>query len=178
MSRPVLNDTLPSGEFRRHYWLKSELQDFCRAHNLSAAGSKLEISDRIAHFLATGERQTPTSTRPRGDAMPTELTRATLITPGFRCSQALRAFSEREIGSHFHFDGVMRNFIRQGAGQTLQAAIEVWQQAQQSPRPAEIAPQFEYNRHTREFFAANPGASREQAIAAWWAKRGRPEDGG
>lgn len=32
-----------------------ELVDFCRNNGLSTAGGKLEITERIAHFLDTGE---------------------------------------------------------------------------------------------------------------------------
>ncbi|MEY4500343.1 MAG: hypothetical protein RIS52_233, partial [Pseudomonadota bacterium] len=36
-----------------------------------------------------------------------------------------------------------------------------------------IAPSLEYNQHTRAFFAANPGSTRQDAIASWWDKRGK-----
>jgi hypothetical protein len=96
--------------------------------------------------------------------MPTSFTRDTLISSGWRCSQSLRAFFQAEIGSHFHFDQVMRNFIAQGAGKTLQQAIEVWLQPRQTTT---IASQFEYNRHMRAFFERHPDATREEAIRAW-----------
>ncbi|WP_306792935.1 SAP domain-containing protein [Neobacillus paridis] len=37
------------------YWLKEELQAFCRNDWLSASGSKIEISDRIETYIRTGE---------------------------------------------------------------------------------------------------------------------------
>lgn len=173
MSRPPLNIELAAAEFSHHYWLKEELLAFCRAHGLATAGSKLSIGERIEHFLLTGERLPPTTASAPATPMPAELSHDTVIMPGFRCNQQLRAFFLHEIGPHFHFNAVMRDFIKQRAGSTLHEAIEAWQLDQRNPQKGEIAPQFEYNRHMREFFAANPGATREQAIAAWWQQRGR-----
>ena len=36
---------------------KEELQTFCRENGISTSGSKIEITDRIAAFLQTGEIQ-------------------------------------------------------------------------------------------------------------------------
>ena len=38
-------------DFKDYYWLKEELQNFCRGNGISASGSKLEISERIETFL-------------------------------------------------------------------------------------------------------------------------------
>jgi len=110
--------------------------------------------------------------------MPDLFTRQTVIGPGWRCSQSLRAFFEREVGPQFHFNGVMRDFIkRDGAGKTLQDAIDVWRQEKRKPHvETEIAPQFEYNRHIREFFKENPGKTLQDAIAAWNEKKAKRKD--
>ena len=52
--RPVLDTNLDSKTFREYYYLKEELVDFCRKHNLQSTGGKLELTDRIAEFLDTG----------------------------------------------------------------------------------------------------------------------------
>lgn len=57
--RPILERGLDSGEFRDYYYLKEELVAFCRAEGLPTAGSKEELSGRIACFLDTGERFLP-----------------------------------------------------------------------------------------------------------------------
>ena len=53
--RPELKKDLNVKDFRDFYWLKEELQTFCRDSGMSASGSKIEIADRIAIFLETGE---------------------------------------------------------------------------------------------------------------------------
>lgn len=53
--RPVLNKHLDGNTFRSYYYLKEELTAFCRQNDIPASGGKLELTDRIAHFLDTGE---------------------------------------------------------------------------------------------------------------------------
>jgi hypothetical protein len=172
-NRPALSSKLTASEFLRHYWLKSELVGFCRSVGLSSAGGKIEITQRIEVFLASGERMAPPSRATVGQSakMTDYFTLSTVIVPGFRCSQGLRAFFEREIGHSFHFNGVMREFITNRIGCTLGEAIQAYLESKASPLKTEIAPQFEYNRHIREYFELHPGASRKEAIAAWKKKR-------
>jgi hypothetical protein len=173
MPRPELNRQTTPGDFLSFYWLKDELIRFLRAQGLSATGSKAELTNRISRFLETGtvENNAPRKTAKRTD-MPATLTRQSMIGPGWRCSQELRAFFEREIGPHFHFDGVMRDFIHNGVGKTLQEAIETWEAEQRNPRQEKpIAPQFEYNRHVREYFKAHPSAPLAEAIQDWKSKK-------
>ncbi|MBI5566544.1 MAG: cytoplasmic protein [Chloroflexi bacterium] len=176
MTRPLLTPQLTADDFRSFYWLKAELLVFCREHGLSTSGSKADLTERIALFLDTRQRpvRVPTTRRTSGDPLPQTLTRDTAIGLNWRCSERLRAFFLQEIGPYFHFNGVMRDFIRQGTGQTLGAAIEAWQADRAAPRvETDIAPQFEYNRHMRDFFKAHPDRTRQDAIAAWQANRAR-----
>lgn len=168
MTRPILTEHTPADDFASFYWLKEELVTFCRAQGLSTQGSKQELSARIRQFLESGTAQKPVPPAVRKAAMPGTFTRQSIIAPGWRCSQELRAFFEREIGASFHFDGVMRDFIHHGAGKTLDEAIIAWEAEQKKPQqPKEIAPQFEYNRYIREYFSAHPGAGLDEAIQAW-----------
>lgn len=174
MTRPLLTRALTADDFRSFYWLKAELLAFCREQGLSTRGSKIDLTERIALFLDTGQRSAPVQTprRASGDSLPEMLTRATIIGANWRCGERLRAFFLQEIGPRFHFNGVMRNFICLGAGQTLGAAIDAWQANQAAPHTAtDIAPQFEYNRFMRNFFKSHPNQTRQDAIAAWRASK-------
>ena len=177
MSRPRLTKRLAPEDFRSFYWLKEELIGFCRENSLSSGGSKRELALRVETFLSSGsvaEKSTRASTPKVKGPMPPEFRRETIIGVGWRCSQDLRAFFERELGPQFHFDGLMRDFIKHGVGKTLQAAMEAWKAEQQHPNAAkEIAPQFEYNRHIREHFQAHPGATLQEAIQAWKVKKAK-----
>lgn len=183
MKRPALTPRITPADFRSFYWRKDELLRFCRRHGLPGTGAKAEVVARIGRFLETGER--PTRTRGPGrrgaatDPMPEQLRRHTVVGSQWRCGERLRAFFVREIGPHFHFNQTMRDFVRHGAGRTLQEGIDLWQAAENAPRgKTVIAPQFEYNRHLREFFQANPGKSLREAIAAWRKKKAARQPAG
>jgi hypothetical protein len=174
MKRPPLTPHLALSDFQSFYWLKEELLAFCREAGLPTAGSKTDLSARIAQFLATGHipalPAAPKRRAPAGE-LPA-LTRETVIGPNWRCGEQLRAFFVKEIGPQFHFNGVMRAFIKEGAGRTLQAAIDAWHADRAAPKAeTDIAAQFEYNRHMREYFKANPGKTLPEAIQAWKEKR-------
>jgi hypothetical protein len=161
-------------DFRDYYWLKAELLDFCRQQGLPTSGSKQAVTERIAHFLQTGEILPirPRSSSRSSQAMPETFTHETVIGSGWRCSQALRAFFEAEIGPNFHFNKVMRDFIKNESGKTLQEAIEAWEVDKQNPAPkTEIEPQFEYMRHMRAYFRENPEGTRAEALKAWHEKK-------
>ena len=174
MSRPNLTKTLVSDDFMAYYWLKTELVSFCRTEGMPSSGSKGDLTERIRHYLETGQIKKSVRKTTKTD-MPDKFSRETVIGKNWRCSQSLRAFFEQEIGSKFHFNGVMRDFIKQdGVGLPLQAAIDCWHEAQQQPASEkEIGAQFEYNRHFREYFKQNPGATRQEAIAAWNEKKAK-----
>jgi hypothetical protein len=168
MSRPILAEKTSAADFRAYYWLKEELVMFCRGAGLSAAGSKQEIAERIVRFLENGQRETPApQAAKRSDKMPDQFTRETVIGLNWRCSEPLRAFFSAETGKPFKFNQVMRDLVKYGRGKTLGEALVTWKAANESPERTEIAPQFEYNRHTRAYYEAHPDATREDVIRAW-----------
>ncbi|WHX64633.1 SAP domain-containing protein [Peribacillus frigoritolerans] len=57
--RPNLSKDISIESFKDFYWLKEELQTFCRENGISSTGSKIEISDRIETFLRTGGIKNP-----------------------------------------------------------------------------------------------------------------------
>jgi hypothetical protein len=97
-----------------------------------------------------------------------------VIGAGWTCNPALGAFLRAQLGNRFHFNKAMRDFIHDGEGRTLAEAVDCFKASVKPGQPKrEIAPSLEYNQHTRAFFAANPGATRQEALAAWWDKRGK-----
>ena len=172
--RPKLTDRISIDDFTDYYWLKDELIEFCRKEGIPASGAKKEISNRIEHYLLTGEKlsaRSRKSNRSR-NAMPEKFTRGTIIGSGWRCSQDLRAFFETEIGKGFHFNQVMRDCIKNGKGKTLQAAIDAWHDSKRNPViKKKIDPQFEYMRHMREYYSENPNGTRKEALRAWHEKK-------
>ncbi len=103
-----------------------------------------------------------------------ELSEASVIPAGQRCTQHLRAWFIDRVGQHFRFDATMREFFAAADGTTtLGDALTVWRSdARRAPR--EIDGQFELNRFTRSWFADNPQGSRDQMLEAWWRYRDLP----
>ena len=174
MTRPNLNQHTKADDFLSFYWLKEELISFLREHDLPTSGPKQDLTARIYHFLASGlsENKPSQKSERRTEIMPKTFTRQSVIKAGWRCSQELRTFFEQEIGTYFHFDSCMRDFIRNGAGKSLSEAIETWKKKKQkSIKENPIEPQFEYNQHIRDYFKTHPGAKRQEAIREWKEKK-------
>ncbi len=182
MKRPLLTDALTAEEFLAWYWLKAEMVDFCRRNGVSPSGSKLEIQHRIVERL---KRQADPSvghaaailakpSRPTRSVapMPLEFNLDMTIGRGWRCGPALGAFLRKEFGTGFRFNAAVREFIHQGEGRRLGDVIFCYRESvKPDAEKREIPAQLEYNRHFRAYFQQNPGATRAEAIEAWWAKR-------
>ncbi|KAB8135783.1 cytoplasmic protein [Gracilibacillus oryzae] len=171
--RPPLTKNISIQDFHSFYWLKKELQQFCRECGISTAGAKLEIAARIVRFIETGEIQKPLRRKKTNkQSCNEELGLHTVISENHRCSQEVRAFF-KSIIPNFHFSTHIQTYLKQNAGKTYQDVVEEWfAEEQRKKDPAykkEIAPQFEYNQFIRDFFAdpENKGKTREEAIKAW-----------
>ena len=175
--RPALSSSLGAAEFRRWYWLKDELQAFARSQEISAAGSKEQLAERIAAFLAGTPLPPPAAParRSRQRLVP-PLTIHTVIPAGHPCSQVLREFFINALGPGFRFDAPMRKFFAANDGTaTLAAALDHWHATRDAaPRP--IGRQFELNRFSRDWHASHPGGTRQQMLAAWRTHRSLPAD--
>ena len=174
---PFLSANLTAQHFASWYWLKEELLAFCREHQISPSGSKLQLQSRIKDYL-NGKNPVPRPTPQRTPTkMPTHFTMDTIIGEGWRCNPSLGAFFKQNLGPGFHFNAPTRDFIHTKAGKTLaDAAICYQTSARPGAKKTRIPQQLEYNQHLRDFFRDNPGSSRQQAIDAWWIKRGRKKN--
>jgi len=180
--RPILAKDISLQEFGDFYWLKEELQSFCRNNGISASGAKVDISNRIKTFLQTGEIEKPSrfATSKTKSHKRDTLTLDTIITVDHRCSQEVRAFFKTAIHANFHFSTYIQNYFKTNQGKTYSDVIQAWHEEEQRKKDPsyqkEIAPQFEYNQFTRDYFADpnNRGKSREEAIEAWNAIKKLP----
>lgn len=172
--RPLLHKELNAQDFRDFYWLKEELQTFCRENGMSISGSKMEITDRITVFLQTGEIQKPLR-KGKSQSKETILTNFsldTVISENHRCSQSVRAFFKSAI-PNFHFSTYIQNYFKDNIGKTYFDVVKAWHEEEERKKDPsykrQIAPQFEYNQFTRDYFAdpKNKDKSREDAIEVW-----------
>lgn len=172
--RPELNKDLNVKDFCNFYWLKEELQTFCRKSGISASGSKVDITNRIAIFLETGKIQKPMRKRyssPKEIKLE-ELSLDTVITENHRCSQVVRAYFKSVIPK-FHFSTYIQNYFKENVGSTYRDVVDAWYEEEERKKDPsykkQIGSQFEYNQFTRDYFAdpKNKDKNREDAIEAW-----------
>lgn len=179
--RPELKKELDADLFLQYYYLKEEMQVFCREHGLAASGGKNEIKMRVETFLRTGAQPsqgTKTRTVLVKHAQPINLSLETPIEENFRCTEQHRAFFESIIGKQFHFSVKFQKYLKEHSGQTYADAVEAWHQIDRERKKGKgmepIDAQFEYNRYIRAFFADNPGMTLKEAIVCWKYKRSQP----
>lgn len=179
-SRPLLQEGLDPDEFLKYYYLKEELTDFCRQIGLQTSGGKIDITERIAHYLRTGEKMKSTSKRTSsskvGDSL--YITLDTTIESNFKCSERHRAFFKSEIGKGFTFNVEFQNWLKANAGKTYRDAIQAYKEIKEHKKTnrTTIDRQFEYNTYIRDFFydPGNKGKPLQDAIACWKYKKNRP----
>jgi hypothetical protein len=179
-ARPRL-DTRPSADvFLSFYYLKAELQSFCRANGLSAAGDKETLTRRVEQFLRNGlavpeKRLAPAARARRSTATAIEEPSLdALIGEDFHCTERARAFFESLVGGRFHFSVRLQRYLKQNPAATYAQAIEEWRRLERSGPTETIDPQFEYNRYIRAFFRDNPGRPLADAISCWKLRRTMP----
>lgn len=176
--RPDLTSRLTGAELARWYWLKSELIGFARKLGVASSGSKDELTARLTAVL-DGNPPPPRNRRVParlGDQLCGDLCADTLIPPGQRCSQELRAWFLTHAGPSFRFDLRMREFINAADGTTtLGDAVCHWTSTRNEP-VTHIDPQFELNRFTRAWHAGNPSGTRVELLADWKQYRSLPID--
>lgn len=104
-ARPDLSREIDSKTFRNFYYLKEELVVFCRENGLSSSGSKIELTDRIAHFLDTGEvKIVKRKVVLRKNANVGNVTIDTKIEENFVCSEKHRAFFKKQLQGHNRYE--------------------------------------------------------------------------
>ena len=173
--RPELNKELDANTFRKFYYLKEELVEFCRINHLPTSGGKIELTERIACFLETGKIE-KTTTKGRRASNIGEISEETVIESGFVCSEKHRAFFREKIGKGFSFNVIFQRWLKENAGKTYKDAIEAYYRilGEKKKNRTKIDRQFEYNTYIRDFFDDNKGKSLEDAIVCWKYKKSLP----
>ena len=112
--RPKISDNSSGNAFRSFYYLKEELVSYCRQEGLQATGGKVELTDRIAYYLDTGERLS-CQRQAKKSANLGVITLDTPIEDNFICSEKHRSFFSDSIGKGFTFNNFGK-LIRSGIG--------------------------------------------------------------
>lgn len=171
--RPLLSQIKDGKTLREYYFLKEELVCFCRENGLPTTGGKLELTERIAVFLDSGEIKRASSARVKSKPIVGEITKSSVIEPNFVCSEKHRAFFKEQIGKSFSFNVAFQKWLKSNSGKTYGEAIEAYSQILEEKKNGKnsIDKQFEYNTYIRDFFADNSGKSLSDAIKCWNFKK-------
>ncbi|HBS06714.1 MAG TPA: hypothetical protein DEA96_17225 [Leptospiraceae bacterium] len=177
--RPDLNTRITPEGFRSYYWLKAELIAFCREKGIPVTGKKSDLADRIHIFLSTGkvtnDIKRKSSRTHESDNIPLSLN--SRIPDNYISDERNRQFFKSHIGKHFKFNVPFMNWMKENPGRSYREAIDQWNKIYLLKKKGlkwEISPQFEYNQYTRDFFKANPSASKDDAIKCWKYKKSLP----
>lgn len=173
-ARPDLSRKIDSKTFRSFYYLKEELVAFCRENGLSTSGSKIELTDRIVHFLDTGEvKMVKRKVVQCKNVNVGNITIGTKIEENFVCSEKHRAFFKEHIGNSFSFNVLFQKWLKSNVGKTYEDAINAYYQILEDKKKGttKIDKQFEYNTYIRDFFADNKGKSLDDVIKCWKYKK-------
>jgi len=176
MNRPDLNKDISLKDFKDFYWLKKELVNFCKILEISTSGGKIEIANRISHYISTGKVIKPEKLNIKStfNWNNEKLTRTTILTDNYKNGESVRCFFINEIGNHFSFNVIFMKWIKENIGKTLGDAILEWNKINEFKKDknniSDIAPQFEYNRYMRDFLKDNSALSRKEAMKYWKLK--------
>lgn len=171
---PSFSKELNSETFKKFYFLKKELVDFCKENSMSSAGSKADLNNRIIHFLDTGERLSFTRIK-KNKIDKNNLSLNSLIEENFCYSEVKREFFKSIIGSKFTFCVPLQRFIKANIGKRYSDIIDEWYWIQENKKRNKgnsvIDSQFEYNTYIRDFFKENKDKNLKDAIRCWKYKK-------
>ena len=126
--RPNLDRNITLADFNDFYWLKEELVDFCKRVGISTSGGKIEISDKIRHYILTGKTDKIEAAKSKGkskfDWSKEKLTLKTEITDSYKNGENVRSFFIQEIGSHFAFNVIFMKWIKENTAKNIDSKLK------------------------------------------------------
>lgn len=171
-TRPTLTADIEADTFDSYYWYREELEAFAKLLQLSSSGGKFDIHDRISHYLRTGEKIAPKSSKPTSqfDWSKEHLDEKTVITDSYKNNQNVRSFFKEHFGDSFAFSIDLMNFMKDNVGETLGDAVAFYRSIEQAKKEGykqKIEPHNQFNLYTREFLADNPSLTRADVNKCW-----------
>lgn len=168
--------------FKALFYLKmSELRNLCITMGLLSKGEKMNLIERIKHYINTGQELKPQIIPSISKGKSREvypLKEGTLILYGsFKNDLKTRIFLKSLIGNHFHYTAYGIDWIKErwfaGKPPTYAQFADYWQSeysARQKVK-APLKPEWAYLNFLEQFKTQNPNASKLDANDAWNALR-------
>ena len=160
-----------SGTFLSYYYLKEEMEEFCRRNGLQVSGRKEDLKERIVIYLDTGRKTSKKAIKKNAGTV--SISDDSVIGEHFSYSESNRKFFEERIGKGFRFAVPFQKWLRDNPEKTCGDAVKAYEQVMKDAKnnKCSIDKQFEYNTYIRDFFADNDGMSLNDAIRCWKYKK-------
>ena len=156
------------------YYLKNDLINICKSHNLPTSGSKENLLEYIC-CLIENKPLGKTGIRKKKSNYFFEPSPEKKIDLNYSNNEIHRAFFLKSISKNFKFNVKFMNWMEENKGRkTYKDAIAKYNEIlldKKSGKKINIGKQFEYNQYTRDFFGDNPKLSRENCIKCWNYKK-------
>ncbi|MEM1312212.1 MAG: DUF6434 domain-containing protein [Patescibacteria group bacterium] len=164
------------GDFKKNYYYRTDLVDFCKSHGLPTNLMKVELEENIIAFL--GKRSLPHIPKQRDNKLwiQDRLALDAEVTDNYRSNQTTRAFFESIIGKKFSFCAAMMNYKKGRPNErvTYKDLVDVWYQEQENRKSGRSTTTKyykgnRYNKFVKHYYSdpANKGNTRKQMILAW-----------
>jgi hypothetical protein len=177
-----LSASMKLAQFENGYWYAIELKAFAKSIGIPSAGKfrKDELETAIRFFLQT-RRIKPLTTRSLSSSGVKDTERGLRLdlpvvtytndkeTKDFleRESQKLAPGVKRKSGARYRLNRWREQQLADGRGITYRDLVREYVRLNQTSGPFAQVPQIRYINFLSDFFAAEKGATPEQAIAAW-----------
>jgi len=179
-TRPKLNDEMSVQDFEKYYWLKKELQVFCKNNCISTLGSKIDLTNTISEYLKSGKIIKPKKQKTIKKVISSKpINPKTILGSEYRSYEEKKVFFLKIIGPQFHFTAHLLDYFKKNSGKkTYQDFInEYYREKKIRKNPnykKEIPRQFEYNTYIRDFIEDNKEKTLKAAIKCWKKKKTLP----
>ena len=173
---------MSAAQFDNGYWYATELKDFAVTIGIPSANKlrKDELEKAIKLFLQTGKTESPTRRSPSRSGikdverglmlnLPVVLYTNDKETKNFieREAQKLAPGLKRKSGARYRLNRWREEQLTKGIELTYGDVVKEYVRLCQTEKAFTKIPHVRYINFMSDFLAAEKGATREQAIAAW-----------
>lgn len=164
----------------------SELKNYCEKLNLSIKGKKLDLINRIMHFVQTGEKidlaEYPESSMSKGQKNIRLTLDALMLKGAYKNDLKTRLFFKTIIGAHFHFTAFGIDWLESrwfsGNPPTYKEFVDMWSREYEfrklhSSKPKE---EWAYINFVKKILQSKPNLTRNEILNQWNSKRVQEKD--
>ena len=166
-----------------HYLHVAELRTSCEQLNLSVKGKKVDLINRIMHFLKTGEKinlaQYPAVSVAKNRNNLTLSPDALMLKGAYKNDLKTRVFFKEIIGQYFHFTAFGIDWLEcrwmDGKPPTYQEFADMWIKEYEFRKTYGSTPKAEwaYVNFVKMYLHKNSNPSRNEILIGWQTERAK-----